>query len=515
MNNSDKTSVSNEQMHSMEYIEETLDKIEMYLDNMMVMDNDDSSCTSKTCLADDSENDDVKSATTLDEPDWIDTIDETDLIDIDIMIHEIAGDYFQHEIELISKPEFHDLLVNSVFDYVHSQLVDMDMCKDHHTEEIMEYVKTTCNRLFEETIHPRSYPTTFAHNVLSEEEKEVIAAKIHKLSNVYQPKQKTPEWYEFRHKIITASNLWKALSTERQINSLIYEKCVPINLQHSDCFSSNVKSSLHWGVKYEPVTAALYEHIYKTTLGDFGCIVHETYPFIGASPDGINIDPQSNRYGRMIEIKNIVNREINGIPKEEYWIQMQIQMETCDLDECDFMETRYKEYENEEQFYSGEILHDYRGVILYFIKKQPIHTATGMPTHGYTSGSNEPHYRYMPLDIPLEKSTVDEWIQATCEELQKTHILFETQYWYLDELSCVLVKRNREWFAKVAPKITEVWKIIEKERVKGGYEHRAPKKNIPKTEVVHDDTSNSQFIKNMPDSNRICLVKLDENGNAM
>jgi hypothetical protein len=45
----------------------------------------------------------------------------------------------------------------------------------------------------------------------------------------------------------------------------------------------------------------------------------------------------------MLEIKNISNRIIDGIPKEEYWVQMQIQMETCDLDECDFVETRFKE----------------------------------------------------------------------------------------------------------------------------------------------------------------------------
>ena len=51
----------------------------------------------------------------------------------------------------------------------------------------------------------------------------------------------------------------------------------------------------------------------------------------------------------MLEIKNIVNREITGIPKNEYWIQTQIQMETCDLSFCDFVETRIKEFSNEEE----------------------------------------------------------------------------------------------------------------------------------------------------------------------
>ena len=43
-----------------------------------------------------------------------------------------------------------------------------------------------------------------------------------------------------------------------------------------------------------------------------GTLLHQ-YSFIGASPDGINTDPNNSRYGRMLEIKNIVNREINYI----------------------------------------------------------------------------------------------------------------------------------------------------------------------------------------------------------
>ena len=54
----------------------------------------------------------------------------------------------------------------------------------------------------------------------------------------------------------------------------------------------------------------------------------------------------------MLEIKNIVNREITGIPKKEYWIQMQVQMEVCELNECDFLETKFFEYESEEDFNS-------------------------------------------------------------------------------------------------------------------------------------------------------------------
>ena len=65
--------------------------------------------------------------------------------------------------------------------------------------------------------------------------------------------------------------------------------------------------------------------MYKTCIGEFGCIQHPEYPFLGASPDGINILKDNPRFGRMLEIKNIVNRDITGIPKKEYWVQMQMQ----------------------------------------------------------------------------------------------------------------------------------------------------------------------------------------------
>ena len=126
-----------------------------------------------------------------------------------------------------------------------------------------------------------------------------------------------------------------------------------------------------------------------------------------------------------------------------------------------------------------------------------------------TGAIDTPHYEYMPLDIPITKDAVDTWIAETRLRLRREWSLYQTIYWYLDDYSCVTVPRNREWFAAALPKIQETWDIIERERVEG-YEHRAAKKRILKTEVIHGtDASGSQFIKNMPLTNSVCLVKLD------
>ena len=74
------------------------------------------------------------------------------------------------------------------------------------------------------------------------------------LKNLPQPKQRTMEWYEYRHNLLTASSLWKVFGTESNVNSLIYEKCSPLNVEKYN--SVNMDSTLHHGNKYEDVSIA-------------------------------------------------------------------------------------------------------------------------------------------------------------------------------------------------------------------------------------------------------------------
>ena len=100
----------------------------------------------------------------------------------------------------------------------------------------------------------------------------------------------------------------------------------------------------------------LYESWNNTIVGEFGCIKHKQYPFLRASPDGINIDRNSPLYGRAVEIKNPVSRKLTGIPKRNIGFKCESFMEVWDLDECDFFETVFQEYETEANFYSaGEL----------------------------------------------------------------------------------------------------------------------------------------------------------------
>jgi hypothetical protein len=450
-------------------------------------------------------NADYKIQTYLNDPEL--SLDELSSIEEDI--YETMDEYMKNEIITISSPNFYKKFIEDISLFYYEHWLDCNICDEDDYEEIEEIVQQLSEIYFDVCNIPMRSMFNTSNTITNEgdlDNIDTIMNKLKELKSIPQAKQKSIEWNNVRNNLLTASNIWKVFSSEAQRNSLIYEKCKPMDENKIEYMNASTTGTLHWGVKYEPVTVMIYEHMYQTKLDDFGCIPHKVHNFIGASPDGINSDPNNKLlFGRMVEIKNIYNREITGQPKEEYWVQTQIQMETCDLDECDFVETRVKEYENEEQFYK-DAEHEYKGVIIYFIKR------TNSFNNSFTSNINAPFYKYMPLELEKDKKSIEQWIKDTKEYYKEEYVLFNTLYWYLDEFSCVLIKRNKLWFECALPKIQELWNIILKERV-DGYEHRASKKRIKTEVIIETDINNSDkhIIRNLPLSNNICLVKLSGN----
>ena len=403
--------------------------------------------------------------------------DEDNTIELMETALHLMEEYVIDNPTAISEPDFHEDLLEEIKDIFYiqfeEQILGSDFIEDDMNELLEEafnifittfYTERSNNQVPNIVILETDSNTTT--NIVDQDFKE---QKIIGLREIPQPVQRTPEWYQFRWNLITASNAWKAFESQSTINQLIYEKCQPIK-KFDDNGDEEVKlvntnTSLHWGQKFEPLSVLIYEHKFKTTVEDFGCIQHKTYKFIGASPDGIIVNKNCDRYGRMLEIKNVVSRDINGIPKKEYWVQMQLQMEVCDLDECDFLETKFTEY-TDYNTYKNDTTDKMKGIIIYF------HTKDG-----------KPFYVYKPLTI-VEESDITKWEDDTLslyqsDEYKYTYMKFI--YWKLDVFSCVLVLRNKDWFKNNIPQLEKVWKIIEQERVTG-YEHRAPLKKVKKEE---------------------------------
>jgi putative phage-type endonuclease len=455
-----------------------------------------------------------ESASITESEETIHSFTEDEIADLTTIIYEETDEYIKNNIINLSSPTFYTNLTEYVIYHVSELTRNSD-----DDDELIEFIEQTIEVYLQFCEVPmRSYKYSIDQQLdelnININIVEMLHRQITYLQSIPQPKQKTTEWHEFRYNMISASNLSKVFGSESQVNSLIYEKCKPLDLAYTNHMSCNTESPMHWGVKYEPVTVQIYEDMFQTKIGDFGCIPHPKYTFIGASPDGINIDPTNARFGRMLEIKNVVSREITGIPKEEYWIQTQIQMETCDLETCDFVETNFEEYKSADEFYE-DTEREYKGVILHFIQRPTNALTNALLTNSFTQTSNIPVYIYMPLFVELTTESINDWIaQQKIEQKSNDLVLFSTIYWYLEEISCVLIPRNRQWFSAALPKIDAVWQTILRERV-DGYEHRASKKRIQKINVTSDNASKSYVIKNMPPTNSICLIRMDCEGNVV
>ena len=419
----------------------------------------------------------------------------------------LMEEYMHDNPTTISEPNFHEIILEEVKEMFYVQLEDHILENDYIEDDLNELLEDAFN-IFISTFHPERSIENNNNNesnfqTYDESDIQIIEDKIQRLRDIPQPVQRTLEWYEFRWNLITASNAYKVFESQSTINQLIYEKCQPLKKnvnEDEDIKMVNVNTPLHWGQKFEPLSVLIYENNYKTKVEDFGCIQHSDYKFLGASPDGINVDKTSERYGRMLEIKNVVSREINGIPKKEYWVQMQLQMEVCDLDECDFLETKFVEYQDRKSFIediSNEVFFDSQGSEFFNVCLSKDGKMKGKIIYFHTK-EGKPFYVYKPLDC-IQPNDIEEWQNTTVDIYTAepyNYTYMKTIFWKLQVVSCVLVSRNREWFKNNILQIEKIWKIIEEERITG-YEHRAPlkkaKKEIPNSLI--NTTSQGCLLK--------------------
>jgi hypothetical protein len=97
---------------------------------------------------------------------------------------------------------------------------------------------------------------------------------------------------------------------------------------------------------------------------------------------------------------------------------------------------------------------------------------------------------YAPLQMCKEPHTFAKWEEETMTQWGERHTWIKNIYWRLDEMSCVLVLRNEQWFQAAIPMMQFLWDIIVKER-ETGYAHRAPKS---RTSAAVDSLEEQQVL---------------------
>ena len=266
--------------------------------------------------------------------------------------------------------------------------------------------------------------------------------------------QRTLEWYAEKQSIVTASEIGKLWQGQAAKASLILSKALPVQLPSGPQRNATLRSQttpFAWGIRYEPVAKLLIEQKTQSKLQDLGRIRHRTMNQIGASPDGLFV---SGPYeGRLVEIKCPISRVIKEteIPKE-YWQQIQIQLEVCDVELCEYVEVKIRQVEADTE--------GVKGWITLWLNNETLDT----------------DYEYHSTPQHRDRSSEPAWQPM------------ETYGWIDEIVRQVTVSRDRLWFQSILPELDAFWKTVEAAR-RGEWQPPPPRRpRKPKTEGAGEES---------------------------
>lgn len=252
-------------------------------------------------------------------------------------------------------------------------------------------------------------------------------------------KQRTPEWYEARKKIVTASELLQATGTPSAKRQFLIRKC-----SKGPMPSLAGVPAIRHGVIFEDVAVRAYEARNHVKVHEFGLLPNKRIECFGASPDGVC----SN--GIMLEIKCPYSREIkDGYVKPEYYQQMQGQMHTAELFECDFLECKITLYDSEYHFVEDTHPDE--------IHKKTALTAKGLEkgavSYVYDEGKEGEVYDYSPYETST--NGVLDWVRRQSPD--KSII-----YYRIEVYNCQRISYDESFMEETEPKIRESFALFKK-----------------------------------------------------
>jgi putative phage-type endonuclease len=247
--------------------------------------------------------------------------------------------------------------------------------------------------------------------------------------------QRSQTWHLKRGEMITASEVTKTFKTatpsaRREIMLRKIEGPKPGE-------GGSMGAACAWGTQFEPVAKDLYCRMNGGgTIVDTSCVVHPTYPFLGASPDGIYmpIDQKDPRWGKLIEFKCPISRKFDEktpIP-DAYYHQMQMQMECTDIDECDYVEMRFATFTKTEW------------------EKQDV------PFKG----------RFAVFDngfVDYDTEDCKYWKNRLSEQGDEYRVV----YWILANWRCSTVSRDFNWLPSHLEEFTSFWSEVQNHKLNG------------------------------------------------
>ena len=297
--------------------------------------------------------------------------------------------------------------------------------------------------------------------------KENILPQLEILLKLELPEQRSREWFQLRDTMLTASSLADALGKGhfRTREQLLIEK------SSKDPPPRFGNAITEWGVRYEPIATTFYEKINNLEVLEFGLVPHPKFKIFGASPDGIcSQDSPEDYIGRMLEIKCPPKRKFTEEVPPHYWMQVQGQLECCNLEECDFLQVKLEEYQNKEEYSedenqlgeNGKTENDLpKGLVLSFITTKEEETKY--------------HYEYSEFYKSLEE--IDEWAYLMINNHKDNYDTIKYHWWRIERYECTLVLRDRERWNGAMIDILNFWEDVEHYRKVGNEELIQKKEN--------------------------------------
>ncbi len=259
--------------------------------------------------------------------------------------------------------------------------------------------------------------------------------------------QRTPAWYAQAARVLTASEFATILRPTRQRALLAHSKAFPPSPEEAAAkfrapltCPSQYMSPFDWGIRFEPVVKQIYEHFHGVQITDLGRLMHSTDPRLAASPDGListGADHANPLIGRLIEIKCPISRDIGGEIPEEYYAQMQLQLEVTGLDTCQYVETRFRSPAGPKTLvYEGPAR--VSGVLWHIERYDPV------------TGEVKRRYEYGPVGFP-------DLAEPPCHLIGQNDTVLERVPWELLGWHEVEVRRSATWWAGAKVAVDAFW----------------------------------------------------------
>ena len=292
---------------------------------------------------------------------------------------------------------------------------------------------------------------------------------VGRLQSVQQTSQKSAAWHAESRELLTSHEFGAVCyGTDARRASIVAKKCQPEMVLSGTgesqpqrivftTLEDGTMSPLKWGWRFEPVSRMVFEQCISqgSVFDGLGRIRHQTHPKLAASPDGLILN--GPRCGRLVEIKSPYSRELDGTIPLDYYCQMQLQAEVCDVEAVEYVEVKFKSTP------AASVTVD-----IITASKVPwigtvcvVSPSDDASVHTYT-------YEYSPLYPNTSEGL------ANALAFAPVGIILETAVWYVQDMFHQTVPRNRVWWAQVGlPRTTEFWELVDAARMDGRYLQRS------------------------------------------